>query len=164
MKNFIIEEKQFFTTDKLESFAQAQASCADRNAMIANLSGINFKNFVRAFFENQASELRSYTLRIDPLNKSSEDCYGLVNVSQSNADKGLLGNAADVCRSDDNLAFKYNTLFWREQPHDANVSYIYIVISLLIVVVLAVFGFITYLKRQKNKFNDVESGEVRKNY
>ena len=159
MNEFIFEENQFFTTDKLENLAQAQASCADKNASIANLSGLNYKNFVKAFLENQVSELRNYILRIEPLDNGS-DCYGLVNVSLSNVDKGLSGNAADVCKTDHNFAYKYNTLCSRQLF--TNTSDIYIAISLSIVAIFAVFGFITYLKRPKTKSIDLEEGEVRK--
>ena len=107
MKEFICEENHFFTTDKLESLVQAQASCADKNARIANLS---YKSFITAFSENKASELRNYILIINPRGERSDERYGLVNVSLSNVDKGLSGNTADVCRSDDSFAKKYNTL------------------------------------------------------
>ena len=130
--------------------------------MIAKLSEKNFKEILKS----EVFKLQNSTLRVNPLNSSSENCYGVLDVSRIDVSKGLVGNVVDKC----DMYAEYNTLCFKGDDcmsacANALPSYLlYILVPLLLLIGAAfgAFGFFLYYKKKRSNKNltDIELEEV----
>ena len=112
MNEFTFDEFNIFTTQKLENLTQAEATCSKNNGEITNLSDFNFKAFAKLINTDQAANLESYfSLRVQPVNSTLNQCYGLLNLFFLNAEGGLSENVNNICRENDEfLNGRFNTM------------------------------------------------------
>ena len=166
MEVFEFHNAKYFVTGKLENLAQAKASCFQKAGMIAKFSELNFNKFAEELLKSEVFKLQNSTLRVNPLNSSSENCYGVIDVSRIDVSKGLVGNVVDKC----DMYAEYKTLCFKGDDcmsACANVLpsyllYILVPLILLIGAALGAFGlFLYYKKKRSNKsLTDIELEEV----
>ena len=157
---------EYFVTGKLENIAQSKASCFQIAGMIAKLSEKNFKEFAEELLMSEVFKLQNSILRVNPLISSSENCYGVIDVSRIDVSKGLMGNVVEKC----DTRAEYNTLCFKGDDcmsacANALPSYLlYILVPLLLLIgaALGAFGFFLYYKKKRSNKNltDIELEEV----
>ena len=166
MEVFEFHNAKYFVTGKLENLAQAKASCFQKAGMIAKFSELNFNKFAEELLKSEVFKLQNSTLRVNPLNSSSENCYGLIDVSRIDVSKGLVGNVVDEC----DMYAEYSTLCFKGDDCmsacaytlPSYLLYILIPLALLIGAVMGAVGFCLYQKKKGSDKNskDEELGQV----
>ena len=171
MKIFTVENSIFYTTNAKENLTEAQISCSKNSSSVANLSGLNFKEFVEKLKNYQNSNQNYYKfLRVHPVKSSLDDCFGLIDLSWLIVEKELSENVVDVCAGDDDFAIgKFNTLCSRkfddslsDISSDACYQIVWIITIVVSVMVgICLIGFFYIKKKRQRRL--IRKSSVRQN-
>ena len=87
----------YYVTKNLQNFTQAQTTCHRNSSEIANLKALDFEKFVEKM-EKVEGFMYNNVLRVQPINNTIKNCFGVFELLWINVDEGVSGNVNDVCK------------------------------------------------------------------